>query len=674
MYRHPAILSIGENPDSSRLLKKILSRSGYDVRSADSIHTALAAATARAPDLIVADLNMPRAMELCRLIKARDGSRDVPVIVLTGSDNVMDGLEALRAGASDFVATPFRPEELRIRVNTHLELSRLGLTVQELCRRDIAKPGKTESALRESESRFCDMANTAPVMIVASGPDGRTTFFNTAWLEFRGRSIDQELGWGWMEGLHPDDRDALLANYARTFEARRNCQLEYRLRRADGEYRWILCNGVPRYGAGSVFIGYLASCVDVTNIRRSEEQRLKLEQAERLTLFAAGVAHDFNNLLGAAFAELDMVLPVFPSGAPARQHLQSIESILARASEIVDLLISYSTTGSTPALEAVDISALVEDIIHLMGGVLSRKAVRVTCKPCADLPPILANGPQIRRVVMNLINNAVEALGSKERLITVSTSFMHIDGDHKPMKPAGLKDGDYVSLLVTDTGRGMTEETLSRALHPFFTTKSRGHGLGLAVVESIVRSHGGVIRVSSTAGRGTTFEVLLPCAPGADGGRREASHQAASTGLPPRRHMSVLIVEDEPMLRSATGAWLEDRGFRLVYACDGEEALQRIVDSTLDIDAVILDLTLPDISGAEVLAKIEEIRPGAAIVLTSGHDAEAHNLEDIAVDRNRVFLRKPYRLSDLVQTLLNTPAVVLNPRFRVADRNGLSNL
>jgi CheY-like chemotaxis protein len=413
-----------------------------------------------------------------------------------------------------------------------------------------------------------------------------------------------------------------------------------------------------------VFIGYIASCADVTDIR---------QQAERPTLFAAGVAHDLNNLLGAAFAELDMVVPRLHSGTLARQHLQSIESILTRVSEIVELLISCSTSGNTPALEAVDLSAIVEDIIHVMQGVLSRKTVQLTCKPGAHLPPILANGPQIRRVVMNLITNAVEALGSKGGSITVSTSFTHIGHGQELMKPADLQDGDYVSLSVADTGRGMTEETLSRALDPFFTTKAQGHGLGLAVVEDIVRSYGGVIRVSSTAGRGTTFEVLLPCAPESTD-EQHAPREAALAGLSPRRHTSVLIVEDERMLRSATGAWLEERGFRVLYACNGEEAVQRLVDPTLDIDAVILDLTLPDVSGMEVLAKIEEVRPGAVVVLTSGHDLDADNLDDIAGDGKRVFLRKPYRLSDLVQTLSKTPAAFLNPLLRVADRNGFTNL
>src|SRR5262249_21605040 len=153
-----------------------------------------------------------------------------------------------------------------------------------------------------------------------------------------------------------------------------------------------------------------------------------------------------------------------------------------------------------------------EDIIHVMEGVLSRKTVRLSCKPGIHLPPILASGPQIRRVVMNLITNAIEALGVKGGSITVSTSFIHIDRDQDLMKPLALKHADYVSLSVADTGPGMTQETLSRALHPFFTTKAQGHGLGLAVVEGIVRSHKGGIRVSSAAGQGTTFEVLLPCA------------------------------------------------------------------------------------------------------------------------------------------------------------------
>ena len=673
MDRQQAILSIGEDPDSSRLLKKLLSRSGFEVWSADSAHSALAAVAARPPDLIFADLDMPLVMEICRLIKGRHRRRDVPVIAVTSCINNPHLPQALLTGASDFVCKPVQPEELRMRVNARIEISRLGMGPQKRSSQCITESRNEEGVPGDSELCFRDMANSVPGMIVASGPDGRPTFFNTGWLEFRGRSIDQELGWGWMEGLHPDDRDELQANYDRILEARHKWQLEYRLRRADGEYRWIFCSGVPRYGAGGAFIGYMACCVDVTDIRHIEAERLKLAQADRLTLFAVGVAHDFNNLLGAAFAELDIAVPTLACRAPARQHLRNLESILKRASEIVELLISYSSTGNTPALEAVDLSALLQDVSDMMQGVLSRKAVRLTREPAANLPPIPANAPQIRRVVMNLITNAVEALGSKAGSITVSTSSLHIEGDEAVMEPTGLKHGDYVVLSVADTGCGMTEETLSRALDPFFTTKDSGHGLGLAVVQAIVRSHGGVVRVSSATGQGTTVEVFLPCAHGTNS-KENAVRKAVGTDISFRGHTNILIVEDERMLRSATGIWLEDHGFRILCAADGEEAVQRLADPTLHIDVVILDLTLPDMPGIEVLAQIERLRPGATVILTSGRDVDANNLGDIVSNGRRVFLRKPYRLSELVQTLLKRPAVVPGPLLRVADAGGPPNL
>ena len=167
-----------------------------------------------------------------------------------------------------------------------------------VARRVLRERKRVEAALRQSEARFRSLANTAPVMIVASRSDGQATFFNKTWLDFTGRTMEQELGDGWIESVHPDDRDYTGARWEQSFAARENCSIEYRLRRSDGEYRHVICNGVPRFEPDGAFCGYIASCVDLTDIRNAQEEAHERQNLESLGVLASGIAHDFNNLLG----------------------------------------------------------------------------------------------------------------------------------------------------------------------------------------------------------------------------------------------------------------------------------------------------------------------------------------------------------------------------------------
>ena len=170
-----------------------------------------------------------------------------------------------------------------------------------------------ESALRESEERFRNMADTAPVMIWVSGPDGPRTFFNKGWLRFTGRTMEEELGNGWVEGVHPEDRDRCCATYLEAFEARRPFQMEYRLRSTYGNNRWVRDEGVPRFGPAGQFAGYIGSCIDVTELKRDHEAATARQKLESVGVLAGGIAHDFNNLLGSIMADAELALADLPT-------------------------------------------------------------------------------------------------------------------------------------------------------------------------------------------------------------------------------------------------------------------------------------------------------------------------------------------------------------------------
>jgi two-component system, cell cycle sensor histidine kinase and response regulator CckA len=510
---------------------------------------------------------------------------------------------------------------------------------------DITERKHSEAALRESEQRFRNMADTAPVMIVMSDPDGRATFFNKGWLAFRGRTLAQELGTGWMEGVHPNDLQGLLAGLSASHNARQDCSQEYRLRRTDGEYRWVLCNGVPRL-EGNVFVGYIASAMDITDLRRMQEEALTQKKLEGLGLLAAGVAHDFNNLLGSILASAELILDQHPKlSHPEEEELLRITSAAIRGGEIVRQLMIYSGE-ERQALEPVDISQLVGEMIDLLKVSISKHAT-LKLNLGEKLPKVVANATHIRQVIINLITNASEAIGQNEGVISVTVEHV-ASGLDAEARNALLHD--FIRLEVSDTGCGMTEEVRAKMFDPFFSTKFAGRGLGLAAVQGTVHRHGGLIRVQSVPGQGSRFEILLPCGNLPEPDTANPGEPSAASEGP--AGTTVLIIEDEDALRSATAKILRKAGFSIIEAGEGAAALNLFRANEPEIDVVLLDMTLPGMSGSELLEKMREIRPDIKVVLTS-----AYNQDRAEATVGRIhpwkYIQKPYQLRELTDLLLS---------------------
>jgi two-component system cell cycle sensor histidine kinase/response regulator CckA len=498
---------------------------------------------------------------------------------------------------------------------------------------DITDRKQAAGALRESEERFRNMADTAPALIWVSGPDKLCTFFNKGWLTFTGRSLEQELGNGWAAGVHPEDLDRCMAIYSSSFDARRNFQMEYRLRRTDGEYRWLLDNGVPRFAPGGSFAGYIGSCIDITDLKRTQEEALARQKLESLGVLAGGIAHDFNNLLGGILAEAELIESDLAAGLSAGEEVARIKAVAIRGAEIVRELMIYAGQDQASLAEPVDLSRLVEEMLELLKVSISKQAV-LHINLDQNLPEVWGNAPQIRQVLMNLVINASEAIGEQIGVIQVATS--RVTGSQS--------SGQYVRLEVSDTGSGMTEEAKAKIFDPFFTSKFAGRGLGLAVVQGIVRDHGGAIDVVSAPGQGATFQVLLPCAM-----KRALKPSAgSSTGVEQANNRvgTILVVEDEELLRVAVSKALRKRGFSVIEASDGSAGMDLIRKHKEDIDVILLDVTLPGRSSREIFDEVRRIRPNLKVILTSAYDK---NTVDVAFTGLPVthFLRKPFQLSDL---------------------------
>jgi PAS domain S-box-containing protein len=638
---------------------------------------------------------------------------------------------------------------------------------------DITERKRDEARLRESEERFRNMADAAPVMIWVSGPDKLCTFVNKPWLDFRGRTMEQELGRGYREGVHPDDLDSCSAIYSSAFESRSPFQKECRLRRADGEYRWMLDNGTPLYRGGE-FAGYIGCCVDITeqklveerlrasearlinaqrlanvgswersdvtgrmeisdemlrilgmpdnppqtlaeflnyvhsedrnyvregalrarstgatvageyrmvradgevrfvrstletirdesramirvigttqditDLKRSQQESAARQKLESVGTLANGIAHDFNNLLGAVMAQSELALTEIDAGLHPQKELTTIRDVALQGSEIVRQLMVYAGQESA-TVGSVDLSQIIKEMIGLLKLSVSKHAT-LEMSLGSDLPAVHADAAQLRQIVMNLVTNASDAIGNRDGVIRVTTRRTRPGQGSSGGISGELPDIDYVQLEVSDTGRGMTQEVLAKVFDPFFTTKFAGHGLGLAIVDGIVRSLQGKIHLESEPGKGTRFQILLPCSaiasiPELLSPAGEAAHISEKA--------TILLVEDEDGLRQAAAEVLRRSNFEVLEAANGSAAMDLLRAIGSQIDLILLDLTVPGPSSREVAAEYVKARSDGKVILTSAYSEETAR-KIVSVPQIRGFIRKPFQLGVLKKTLRN---------------------
>jgi PAS domain S-box-containing protein len=519
-----SILAVTENPHHLRLLTGVLTGEGYAVRPVESGKAALAIVNIEPPDLILLDISTARlnGLEIYSQLKVGTLTRHIPIILLSRPNQMDQAVECLRFEATDYMTAPWRRGELLARIRTQLNLRTLKTRLEHLVaqrtlaltaanealRRELAESERARMLLSENHERFRNIADDAPVIIWAAGPKQEPEFFNKQASLLTGRTAADLRRDGWRASIHPADLAQRDAIYVAALKNREAFQMEYRLRVADGTYRQAFSIGVPRT-IENCFAGHLGIVIDISVLKRIQEQVLVTRKMESVAALAGGIAHDFNNLVSAILGETDLALAEVPDRSPARNNLERINEIAMRASEIVRLLMTYAAHDRGQA-ELVDLGSLITGMILPLKASISKKAALHT-ELSEDVPPVLANPVQIRQVMVNLITNASEALEGQAGAIVVSTSRISSGFESNRRASEPYQSGDYVRLAVTDTGCGIANETLAKVFDPFYTTKFLGRGLGLAVVQGIVRAHQGLINVSSTPGEGSTFEILFPC-------------------------------------------------------------------------------------------------------------------------------------------------------------------
>ncbi len=393
---------------------------------------------------------------------------------------------------------------------------------------------------------------------------------------------------------------------------------------------------------------------DITERKDAEAARIEMERQiqqmqrlESLGVLAGGIAHDFNNILMAVLGHASMALEELPPSSPARPSVREIENASRRAAELCRQMLAYSGKGKF-VIETIYTHELIDEMLHLLKTTISKKAL-LNLRLDRSIPPIECDATQIRQVLLNLITNASEAIGERSGAITLATGAMECSEDYlsSTFLDENLEPGLYVYLEVSDTGCGMSKETVNRLFEPFFTTKFTGRGLGMAAVLGIVRGHRGAIKVYSEVGKGTSFKILLPAKVTALEGKRGAEKAPPTSWSGSGR---VLLVDDEETVRALGKRMLEHIGFSVLTADDGRKALDIYREHAAEIDLVVLDYTMPHMDGEETFRELRRLNPEVRVMMSSGYNE--HEISERLSGKGMTgFIQKPYDLHTLRECL-----------------------
>ena len=448
--------------------------------------------------------------------------------------------------------------------------------------------------------------------------------------------------------IHPDDLPYVRATSAAAFESATGFEIHYRIRHADGGWRHFNSVVEIERDAAGMMTRVVGSVRDRTDEVQLDEERIRLEQQlqqaqklESLGVLAGGIAHDFNNLLVGILGNASLAMVEAPPTGLVHKLLGEIERAGQRAADLTRQLLAYAGKGQF-IVEPLALSALVEEMLTLVRSAMNRKA-ELHLALVHDLPAIAADATQLRQVVMNLLTNASDALEDHPGTIMLRTGVEEVDATYRApgLDGAPLAAGRYVVLEVSDTGVGMTADTVRRIFDPFFTTKFTGRGLGLAATRGIMHGHRGAITVHSEFGKGTTFKLFFPAvsAPAV-----EQFTVAADAGW--RGRGTVLVIDDEPAVRRVTRVMLERLGFDVVEAPDGVVGVEMYHRERARIELILLDLTMPRLDGEETFRQLRLLDPQVRVVLMSGYSSQ--NATSPFVEQGLAgFMQKPFRADEL---------------------------
>jgi len=558
----------------------------------------------------------------------------------------------IRCGMDRFESHHRRKDGQIIHVETSVNFQNYGGGRFFCFLRDITERKRAERTLRESEERFRQVVEGAPVaMYIETG--GFYRYLNPAAVAmFGAESASQIVGQGFLERIHPASR-AAVTERARVVREDKTVApfLEERLLRLDGTVFDGEVTAVPFMFEGRN--GAIVFIRDITERKREEDRRQKLEQQlrqaqklEAVGRLAGGIAHDFNNLLMVIQSYTEMLQDGLPIHDVSRRNTEQVLKAAHRAISLTGQMLAFSRKQITSPV-VLDLNAVIDETAKMLKRLIGED-IEIRVVPADSLWVIEADSDQITQVLMNLCVNSRDAM-PEGGLLTIATNNITVE-DGSTGCPPCVAHGKYVKLSVTDTGMGISTEEQEQIFEPFFTTKEvgKGTGLGLAMVYGIVKQSSGYVWVESEVGRGACFTIYLPRANGSI-----ASDTLAKADAPPQGTETLLVAEDEEALREAICGYFRGLGYTVLAASSGQQALSVASAHMGHIDLLITDVVMPKMSGRELSQVLTSLRPDLKTIHMSGYTNDAvlrHGIQEM----DATFLQKPFSLATLALKVRDT--------------------
>lgn len=514
---------------------------------------------------------------------------------------------------------------------------------------DITNWKQYEEVLRQSEERHRTIIENMDDGYFENDLKGNLTYVNNSLCHLLGRKKEDLIGLNFRSYTPEGEARRVLQAYGELYRTKTPIKIfDHEVLRPNGETRYVDISASLITDRKGNPIGFRGTAKDVTERKKMEEETKKLsyqlyqsQKFKAIGTLAGGIAHDFNNLLMGIQGYTSLMLLDLEPSHPHFEKLKAIEAQVQSGAELTRQLLGFARGGKYE-VKKTNLNELLKNTVHMFGR--TKKELVIHENYSKDLWPVEVDRGQIEQVVLNLLLNAWQAMPAGGSIFVTTENCVL---EETLIEYFNVPPGRYVKFSITDTGTGMDEKTLERIFEPFFTTKEmgRGTGLGLATAYGIIKGHGGVIKVYSEKGHGSTFNIYLP----ASTGELPEEEQLARKEIY-RGEETILVVDDEQIIRDVTRGLLEGLGYRVLTAKSGEEAVSIYKERGVEIDLVILDMIMPGLGGGATFELLKQINPLVKILLSSGYSLNGM-AKDIMDQGAKGFLQKPFRLDDLSQRI-----------------------
>lgn len=690
--RNPVILMVDDEPNNLSVLRDCLVEMNYTILVAEDGESAIRRAEYARPDLILLDVMMPGidGFETCRRLKSQESTHGIPVIFMTSLAETGHKVKGLEVGAVDYITKPFQREELLARIAVHLHIRELTGKLQEanetlerrveerttdlsiansvledeIAERQVAQEQlqdqalfleekieelqQTQAALQRSEQKFRIIFEQSFQLMGLLTPDGILLEANQTALDLCGFSASEVIGqpfwdtpwWSYSAELPVKVRDGVAMAAAGNL-----VQFETNYLGREGKLYYIDFSLKPVFDKQGCVIQLIAEGRDITSLKKLERELRQSQKMEAIGTLAGGIAHDFNNILTAIIGFTEMAQLKAVSDDAMSRDLAHVLKASLRARELVRQILVFSRQGELER-KPVQVDAVIEEVFKLLRSTLpSTIEIGRQTRTAPNEDTVLADSTQLHQVLMNLGTNAAHAMHDHGGVLGVSLSHVNSDDALISINP-DLTPGPYLLITVSDTGHGMDASVKERIFDPYFTTKKvgEGTGMGLAVAQGIIKSHGGSIGVYSEPGKGTVFNILLP----------KISDEIAPEPLDDESFCGgserILFVDDEKVLAELGQELLEMLGYSVTSGTNSLDVLACFRARPDAFDLVITDMTMPGLTGRELVRELLAIRPDIPIIMCSGF-TEFANSGDAREAGVSEFLMKPYVTSKMAQVI-----------------------